>query len=44
MRQGVIFDGRNLFDPQQMIEAGFEYFGIGRGAPVHASAALPLAA
>jgi UDPglucose 6-dehydrogenase len=32
MRQPVIFDGRNLFDPQQIAEAGFEYLGIGRRA------------
>jgi UDPglucose 6-dehydrogenase len=26
----VIFDGRNLYDPQTIREAGFEYFPIGR--------------
>ena len=31
MRQKVIFDGRNQYDPQQMLAAGFEYQGIGRG-------------
>jgi UDPglucose 6-dehydrogenase len=30
MRQPLIFDGRNLFDPQRMREHGFEYHGIGR--------------
>jgi UDPglucose 6-dehydrogenase len=30
MRQPLIFDGRNLFDPQRMREYGFEYHGIGR--------------
>jgi UDPglucose 6-dehydrogenase len=32
LRQPVIFDGRNLFDPALMNEAGFEYFPIGRRA------------
>ncbi len=27
----IIFDGRNLFDPQRMQQRGFTYFGIGRG-------------
>ena len=30
LRQPLIFDGRNLFDPAQVRGAGFEYFGIGR--------------
>ncbi|MHB0991090.1 MAG: UDP-glucose dehydrogenase family protein [Burkholderiales bacterium] len=30
LKQPVIFDGRNLYEPQQMRELGFEYFAIGR--------------
>jgi UDPglucose 6-dehydrogenase len=30
MRQPTIFDGRNIFDPGHLKEAGFTYFGIGR--------------
>jgi UDPglucose 6-dehydrogenase len=30
LRQPVIFDGRNLFDPARLHEAGIEYFPIGR--------------
>jgi UDPglucose 6-dehydrogenase len=30
MRKHVIFDGRNQYDPQQLRDAGFEYYGIGR--------------
>jgi len=31
MKTPVMFDGRNLFDPEQMRENGFIYRGIGRG-------------
>ena len=31
LRQPVIFDGRNIFEPAQMAALGFEYHGIGRG-------------
>lgn len=31
MRQRVIFDGRNQYDPQYILDAGFRYFGVGRG-------------
>jgi UDPglucose 6-dehydrogenase len=30
LRQAVIFDGRNLYEPAAMREAGFDYAGIGR--------------
>ena len=30
LKAPLIFDGRNLFEPQIMSEAGFEYHGIGR--------------
>ncbi|NMC54704.1 MAG: UDP-glucose/GDP-mannose dehydrogenase family protein [Chloroflexi bacterium] len=31
MRQPIIMDGRNLWDPDQLKEMGFVYFGVGRG-------------
>jgi UDPglucose 6-dehydrogenase len=40
LRQPVVFDGRNLFDPALMRSFGFEYFGIGRGAAVATEPAL----
>ena len=31
LRTPVVFDGRNLYDPQSLRGLGFTYFGIGRG-------------
>ncbi|HEY8485626.1 MAG TPA: UDP-glucose/GDP-mannose dehydrogenase family protein [Longimicrobiales bacterium] len=41
MRQPIILDGRNLFEPERMRELGFEYMSIGRSrvAPLRAIAA-----
>ena len=30
LKNPIIFDGRNLYEPDAMAEAGFEYHGIGR--------------
>jgi len=31
LKEPVVFDGRNVFDPKVMKEKGFIYYGIGRG-------------
>ncbi|TLM77316.1 UDP-glucose dehydrogenase family protein [Microbulbifer harenosus] len=38
LKTPVVFDGRNLYDPLDMAEAGFEYFCVGRP---QAKASLP---
>ena len=30
MKEPVIFDGRNIYNPKRMKELGFKYFGVGR--------------
>jgi UDPglucose 6-dehydrogenase len=36
LKQPVIFDGRNLYDPDFVKREGFRYFAIGRGDRLHA--------
>jgi UDPglucose 6-dehydrogenase len=31
MKHPIILDGRNIYDPKEMKEMGFEYYGVGRG-------------
>jgi UDPglucose 6-dehydrogenase len=31
MRTPIFFDGRNIYDPETVREAGLSYFGVGRG-------------
>ena len=31
LKQPVIFDGRNLYNPQAMEQEGFSYYAVGRG-------------
>ncbi len=33
LKQPLIIDGRNLFDPRRMARLGFRYLGMGRGRP-----------
>lgn len=35
LNEAVIFDGRNLFEPQKLQQYGFCYYAIGRGAAVN---------
>lgn len=39
LKAPVIFDGRNLYDPERMADKGFSYFPMGRGQSRH----LPIA-
>jgi UDPglucose 6-dehydrogenase len=32
----VVFDGRNIYEPQEIEAAGLAYYGIGRGRSLHA--------
>jgi UDPglucose 6-dehydrogenase len=36
LRQPVVFDGRNLFEPELMRTEGLEYYSVGRGTAVRA--------
>jgi UDPglucose 6-dehydrogenase len=38
LKGAVIFDGRNIFEPKTVEEAGLAYYGIGRGRSVHVPA------
>jgi UDPglucose 6-dehydrogenase len=40
MKMPVIFDGRNLYEPQQMREWGFAYHAIGRSSGLHETPAV----
>ena len=36
LKDAVIFDGRNLYEPAEVEQAGIAYYGIGRGRSLHA--------
>jgi len=37
LADAVVFDGRNLYEPAEVEEAGVAYYGIGRGRSLHAA-------
>ena len=41
LREKVIFDGRNIYDPAVVEAAGLAYYGIGRGRSLATPAGLP---
>jgi UDPglucose 6-dehydrogenase len=36
LKQAVVFDGRNIFEPKAVEAAGLAYYGIGRGRSIAA--------
>lgn len=42
LKHPMIFDGRNIFDPAHMRDAGFEYYSIGRGTRIPTISEVPL--
>jgi len=41
MRQAVIIDGRNIYDPASVMEMGFVYHGVGRSIDQKAARIIP---
>lgn len=41
LKDNVIFDGRNIYDPKEMRELGFVYYGVGRGVDGNGAWNLP---
>jgi UDPglucose 6-dehydrogenase len=41
LREPVIFDGRNLWDPERMLQEGFSYVSVGRSAVAPRGVAVP---
>ena len=39
LKQAVIFDGRNIYDPTLVEDEGLAYYGIGRGRSLHTQGA-----
>jgi len=37
LKEKVVFDGRNLYEPAEVEAAGLAYYGIGRGRSLHAA-------
>jgi len=35
LKSPVIFDGRNIYDPDELEQLGFSYYAIGRGTKIH---------
>tara|TARA_B100000212_G_scaffold45845_1_gene29588 strand:+ start:4141 stop:5478 length:1338 start_codon:yes stop_codon:yes gene_type:complete len=35
LKNKIIFDGRNIYDPSLMLQNGFTYYGIGRGKSIY---------
>ena len=44
MRQAVLIDGRNQYDPELAARFDFEYAGVGRPASIRSRATAALAA
>jgi len=36
LADAVVFDGRNLYEPDEIEASGLAYYGIGRGRSLHA--------
>jgi len=34
LNNAVVFDGRNLYEPERMVSYGFEYYAVGRGKSI----------
>ena len=41
LKDGVVFDGRNIFNPDELEAAGLAYYGIGRGRSVTRPSSSP---